>query len=105
MNEFSDDALLQAKRVAITSFIGGSVIFFAFVIFKIKLIALVGIAFLLFAILANGISFSYILYLWLWKRNRTIKIRKLILLILLNIPAAIIYSKIAGAIYRTAFGF
>lgn len=104
MNEFKKDVIIQAKRIAIGSFIIGSLIFLTFLFLSIKVLAFLGILFVLFALIANGITLLQLIYLWVWKKRRGVDIRNTILLVLANIPIALVYMKIGGALFRNRFG-
>lgn len=105
MTEYEIDIINYAKKIAIASFIIGSLIFLASLILNLEGLAFLGMLFVLFAILANGITVVQLFYLWIFRKNKRDVLGKVILLVLANIPIALIFMKIGGNIYRSKFGF
>lgn len=104
MSEFKKKTIDYAKKIAIGSFIIGSAIFLTFLFFSVELLAYIGVLFVLFAIIANGIILLQLIYLWLSKKNERVDIRNAIILVLINIPIAIVFMKIGGNLFRYRFG-
>ena len=104
MDDFERDIIFQAKKVAYGSFIIGSLIFFLFLFFSIEVLAFIGILFLFLAIIANTITLFQLLYLFFLNKSINIEIRNSILLLLINIPIALLYLKIGANLFRGRFG-
>lgn len=104
MDDFEKDLIFQAKRVAYGSFIIGSLIFFLFLFFSIEVLAYIGILFLFLAIIANAITLFQFLYLLFLNKSINVEIRNGMLLLLINIPIALLYLKIGANLFRSRFG-
>ncbi|MFD2908726.1 hypothetical protein ACFSX9_08240 [Flavobacterium ardleyense] len=106
MISIDKEAISDAKKTALISFLIGTAIFLAFVFFNFEFIAYIGIIFVLLATLVNGIKLLLLIYrLIKANKNDRIEITKTILLILANIPIALVYLKIAGSLFKDRFGF
>jgi hypothetical protein len=104
MTEFEENTISYAKKITIGSFIIGTLIFLSFLFIKLKSLAYIGVIFLLLAIIANGILFLQLIYLWFSKKTEKTNIRKAILFVLANIPIAFLYLKIGGYLFKNRFG-
>ena len=105
MTEYEIDIINYAKKIAITSFIIGSLIFLAFLILNVESIAAFGFLFALFAILANGMTLIQLVFLWVFRKSKRVIFGKVILLVLANIPIALIFIKITRYVYNYRFVF
>jgi hypothetical protein len=104
IEEFEKDIIEIAKKTAVISTIIGSSIFFIFLFLNIESVAYIGFLFVLFASIANGIVLIQLTYLWFSKTDKRKEVRNVILLVLINIPIALIYIKIGGILFRSRFG-
>lgn len=105
MSEFEKHTIDYAKKIAVGSFIIGSIIFLTFLFLSIEILAYLGVIFVSFAIIANGIILLQLIYLWISEKNKRAEIRNIIILVLTNIPIALIYLKIGGNLFRNRFGW
>ncbi len=104
MTQYKKDIIKYAKNSALFSFLIGTLIFFAFLLFRIEFIALFAILFVLLASVINGLILLQLFYLWFIKVNDRNELRKVILIVLINIPIALVFLKIGGSLYRNKFG-
>ncbi len=104
MSEFEKDTINYAKKIAISSFIIGSSIFLSFLFLSIESLAYLGVLFLLLAFIANATILLQLFYIRFWQKSKNIDVRNVIILVLANIPIALIYIKIGANLFRDRFG-
>lgn len=80
--------------LAITSFGIGTLLLILFLLFPMVLLIYIGYFYILLAILINGITFLHLFYLFLIHRLRREIIAIRMLILLANIPIALLYLNI-----------
>lgn len=104
MTEFEANTISYAKKITIGSFIIGTLIFLSFLFIKLEALAYIGVLFLLFAIITNGIILLQLIYLLFSKKVAKTNIRNAIFFVLVNIPITFLYLKIGGELFKNRFG-
>ena len=98
-----DDCIAVGRKVALVTFLLGSVILAAYYFNNHSSIIFLSLFFMVAAIFINTYVFLRLIMCWTTNKSEGNKIRNTLFLLLLNIPIAYVYVKIGLEIYSKSF--
>lgn len=98
-----EDCIALGRKVALGTFLAGSVILAAYYFKNHSSIIFLSLFFMVAAIFINSYVFVRLIMCWTTNQRERNKIRNTLILLLLNIPIAYAYVKIGLEIYSKSF--